>query len=109
MVNRKLMAALGAATVATTLGVSTGAAHADPPASLASPPVHQHFIVLPDGTWIEVGPDLCENPDLRLAFNEFHHNIHHSDGTTLGPQDGAPGLHDGEGVELIGRRGCDNN
>jgi hypothetical protein len=50
---------------------------------------------------------------LRLhAFNEFHYNIHHSGDpvhgnvATLGPQDGASGLHNGSGAEVIGVPGC---
>jgi len=108
MVHRKLAGALGVATIVTTALLSGSAVHADPPDMLTptQPPVHRHYIVLQDGTQIAVGPDICANEDLRLAFNEFHFNIHHSNGETLGPQDGAPGLHDGEGVELIGLPGC---
>jgi hypothetical protein len=72
----------------------------------AQPPVRRHYIELEDGTRIPVGPNLCENPDLRLAFNEFHFNIHHSNGEALGPQGGAPGLHDGHGAEIVGVPGC---
>ena len=49
---------------------------------------------------------------LQLAFNEFHFNIHDSAlpgiGAidTLGPQDGAPGLHDGLGADMTAIRGC---
>ena len=69
-------------------------------------------IVQEDGTLIPVGPNLCENPNLRQAFNEFHFNIHHSqvpgigDIETLGPQNGAPGLHNGHGAEIVGVGGC---
>jgi len=113
MKNRKLCGALGAAAVATTgLLMSAGSIFADPPSTLTSPPLHRHFLVLPDGTQKPVGPNLCEHPELQQAFNEFHYNIHHSEnppGThieTLGPQGGAPGLHNGHGAEIIGVRGC---
>jgi hypothetical protein len=89
-----------------------GASLADPPSQLISPPNHQHFIVTPDGDLVPVGPQICQDPSLRQAFNEFHYNIHHSvvPGIgaipTLGPQDGAPGLHNGRGAEVIGVPGC---
>lgn len=69
-------------------------------------PPHRHFVVKPDGTRVPVGPQVCENPALMPAFEQFHFNIHHSFipgvGTvhTLGPQDGAPGLHNGKGADL---------
>jgi hypothetical protein len=88
-----------------------GVGLADPPNSLVSPPDHRHFIVTSDGL-VPVGPQICQNSNLRQAFNEFHYNIHHSevpglgDIPTLGPQDGAPGLHNGRGADMIGVRGC---
>jgi hypothetical protein len=88
-----------------------GAGLADPPSTLVDPPNHRHFIVTADGL-VPVGPQICGNPNLQQAFNEFHYNIHHSevpgigDIPTVGPQDGAPGLHNGVGAELIGVRGC---
>ena len=39
-------------------------------------PAHRHFIVAPDGTQIEVGPQACGNPKMQTAFNEFHANVH---------------------------------
>ena len=65
-------------------------------------PPHRHFIQGPTGK-----PQVCEHPELMPAFEQFHFNIHHSFipgfGTvhTLGPQDGAPGLHDGNGADLV--------
>jgi hypothetical protein len=62
-------------------------------------PPHRHFIDTPSGKLVPVGPQVCENPELMSAFEQFHFNVHHSfippDITvhTLGPQDGAPGLH----------------
>jgi hypothetical protein len=93
-----------------------GAALADPPSTLPNPPNHRHFIQEPDGTLVPVGPQICGHPEMQQAFNEFHYNVHHSEypdghgGTvfvpTLGPQDGAPGLNNGRGGEIIGIGGC---
>ena len=66
---------------------------------IADVPPHRHFIQTDSGKLVPVGPQVCERPELMPAFEQFHHNIHHSFipgfGTvhTLGPQDGAPGLH----------------
>ena len=79
-------------------------------AALADPstpfvPAHRHFIMTANGNLVEVGPNVCDNPAMRDAFEQFHHNVHHSNGTTVGPQGGAKGLHDGQGAELV-PRGC---
>lgn len=66
---------------------------------IADVPPHRHFIQNDSGKLVPVGPQVCERPELMPAFEQFHHNVHHSlvpgFGTvhTLGPQDGAPGLH----------------
>jgi hypothetical protein len=79
---------------------------------LVSPPNHRHFIVTPNGGRVPVGPQICSDASVQQAFNEFHYNVHHSevpgigDIPTLGPQDGARGLHNGIGAEVIGVRGC---
>lgn len=84
---------------------------ADPPDTLISPPNHRHFIVTPAGV-VPVGPQICGHPEMQQAFNQFHYNIHHSqvpgigDVPTLGPQAGAPGLHNDRGAEVIGVPGC---
>jgi hypothetical protein len=89
-----------------------GAGLADPPGDLISPPNHRHFLRMPDGELVPIGPQICGRPGVQDAFNQFHYNVHHSevpgigDIDTLGPQDGAPGLHDGSGPEVIGVRGC---
>ena len=78
-----------------------GVAIADP--GLSNVPAHRHFVKQANGALVEVGPRLCDNPDLQHAFN--HANIHsHTlrDGTqigAIGPV--APGLHNGSGPELI--------
>jgi hypothetical protein len=110
---KRKLTVLGVAALVAAGSVMTATnAFADPPSTLISPPFHRHFLVLPDGTRIPIGPNLCEHPELQQAFNEFHYNIHHSESSpgvhveTLGPQGGAPGLHNGQGAEIIGVRGC---
>ena len=90
--------------------VPSGAALADPGLTDVRP--HQHFLVTPNGDRVPIGPDICGDPDLQQAFNQFHYNVHHSasgpgtDVETLGPQHGAPGLHDDRGADLtVGRCG----
>lgn len=89
---------------ASALALVPAAALADP--NLPNVPRHQHYIVTPSGDLVPVGPDFCDNPDLQWAFNQFHYNIHRSGTQTLGPQNGAPGLHDGQGADLS-VTGCD--
>ena len=92
-----------------------GTALADPPDMLINPPNHRHFIQNADGTLVPVGPQICGRPEMQQAFNAFHYNVHHSEFPsptgpvivpTLGPQDGARGLHNGQGAEIVGVRGC---
>jgi hypothetical protein len=67
---------------------------------------HRHFIQTQAGL-VEVGPILCDDPSLQQAFNQFHINVHSSSTSpvtpiqTLGPQHGAPGLHNDNGAELV--------
>jgi hypothetical protein len=119
MINRTLCGTLGAAALATIATLSlAGTSSADPPDMLPDAPIHRHFIKTANGRFVPVGPNLCQYPDLQQAFNEFHYNIHHSEypapGQTppvvsvpsLGPQNGAPGLHNNHGAEIVGVRGC---
>ena len=87
-----------------------GSGLADP--NVPNIPPHQHFIVTAQGEWIAIGPQVCpagSAPELQRAFNQFHVNIHHSEipGVgpieTLGPQGGAPGLHNLIGSDMQGR------
>ena len=48
---------------------------------------------------VPVGPDICADPKMQTAFNQFHYNVHHQ-------HFGAPGLHDGQGGEVFGIFGC---
>jgi hypothetical protein len=54
------------------LGISGGAL------AQAPPPIfpHQHFLLLPDGSQLPVGPDICANPESAQGFYGFHQNIH---------------------------------
>ena len=75
-------------------------AAADP--NLPSVNAHRHYIAAPNGTFHEVGPDLCGNPNhagIKKAFSQFHNNVHvASSPGALG--DAAPGLHDHRGAEI---------
>jgi hypothetical protein len=87
------------AVVTIALSALAGTVGADPSdLFIAAVPPHRHFIQTDSGKLVPVGPQVCEHPELMPAFEQFHHNIHHSFvpgfGTvhTLGPQQGAPGL-----------------
>jgi len=90
--------------------VPAGASLADP--GLSDVRAHQHYLQTPNGDRVPIGPNVCANPDLQDAFNQFHYNIHGSASSpttpveTLGPQHGAPGLHDDKGGDLA-ITGCD--
>lgn len=68
---------------------------------------HRHFLVVAGSNPIvylaEIGPDLCDNPNLQNAFNQFHNNLHVATASSIGPA--APGLHNTQGAELVSR-GC---
>jgi hypothetical protein len=90
------------ALVAGALMVATvGQSLADP--DVTDIPPHRHYVRLADGTRVEVGPRVCDNPALQHAFNQFHVNTHQFESGTLGPV--APGLHNGIQTELTAR-GC---
>jgi hypothetical protein len=84
-------------------GVSV--AVADP--NLTNVRAHRHFVLTPSDELVQVGPRLCDDASLQTAFNQFHYNVHHSFSSpttpvpTLGPQDGAPGLHNSQGADLV--------
>jgi hypothetical protein len=97
------------------LVIATGVLIAGAVVAVADPnvpniPAHRHFRQTPAGL-VEVGPRLCDDPSLQQAFNQFHINVHESATSpvtpiqTLGPQHGAPGLHNTKGAELIAT-GC---
>jgi hypothetical protein len=68
---------------------------ADP--NLTNVPRHRHWVANPNGL-VEVGPRVCDNPDLQNAFNQFHNNIHFATASSVGPA--APGLHNFSGADL---------
>src|SRR4051812_35625811 len=76
---------------------------ADP--NLNNVPKHSHWLVTgtaPNLVYLsQVGPDLCNNPNLQNAFNQFHNNIHSAGSSAIGPA--APGLHNGQGAEIASR------
>lgn len=74
---------------------------ADP--NLTNIPRHRHWVQTPAGNLVQVGPRLCDNPNLQNAFNQFHNNIHIATGASIGPA--APGLHNFNGAELLSS-GC---
>jgi len=62
-------------------------------------PRHRHFVRTADGSLVEVGPRVCDNPSLQSAFNQFHNNVHMVTAAGIGPA--APGLHNFTGAELM--------
>jgi hypothetical protein len=93
------------------LGIVTGVLFGGATMAVADPgvpniPAHRHFVLNASGKQVEVGPRLCDNASLQHAFNQFHINVHSSATSpttpidTLGPQHGAPGLHNFSGGEL---------
>lgn len=96
----KLRLAAGVLTglVATLIFVATS--RADP--NLTNIPPHRHFVRTPSGELVPVGPQICGNPQLQKAFNEFHNNVHAVSATGIGPA--APGLHNLQGAELLSGR-----
>ena len=95
----RLAVALVTGVAAVTIAVATS--KADP--KLTNVPRHRHFISTPSGDLVEVGPNLCDNPNLQNAFNQFHNNIHVVSSSGIGPA--APGLHNFTGADVLSR-GC---
>lgn len=80
-------------------------AFADP--GLPTIPRHRHYIDTPGSDEnVEVGPRVCENPDLQGAFNQFHSNLHIAVPGSPGPDQSAPGLHNDVGGEITAIPGC---
>ena len=84
----------------------TGVAVATADPNVPNITAHRHFLATPSGL-VQVGPRLCDDPKFQNGFNQFHINIHASATSpttpidTLGPQHGAPGLHNINGAELV--------
>ncbi len=64
---------------------------------------HRHFIQTPTGQLVAVGPQVCEDPSLQHAFNQFHSNVHFALPGSTGPEESAPGLHNHRGAEITAR------
>ena len=81
---------------------SAGLVRAD--SDLPNIPPHRHFIVTSSGELVAVGPQVCGNPVLQAAFNQFHSNVHHAVSDSTGPEESAPGLHNGYGADITATR-----
>lgn len=90
------------ATFVASLG-ATAIAVADPNLPNITP--HRHFVENEQGRLVQVGPRVCDNPNLQRAFNQFHSNIHVKVEESPGPEHSAPGLHNFRGGEITAR-GC---
>jgi hypothetical protein len=104
---RLVFLALLVGALAVGLFLMPGVGAADP--DLNDVAAHRHFLVVGSGASLkylaQVGPDVCDHPDLQSAFNEFHNNLHvATPGDAIGPA--APGLHNTRGAEIV-PRGCD--
>jgi hypothetical protein len=54
--------------------VNTAGVQADP--KVPDVPAHRHWQLTGNGTWAEVGPRVCDNPNVQAGFNQFHVNVH---------------------------------
>jgi hypothetical protein len=65
------------------LGALAGTA---PTANADGVPNHNHFLTTPGhGNVVQVGPHVCDNPDvLHGAFHNFHENVHTGAPTAVG-------------------------
>jgi hypothetical protein len=92
-------------TIAAAVLIGATVAVADP--NVPNIAAHRHFLATPSGKLVQVGPRLCDDARVQDGFNQFHINIHASATSpttptdTLGPQHGAPGLHNINGAELV--------
>jgi hypothetical protein len=95
---RKLLFVVAAVAMLSPVAIAV----ADP--NLPNVPRHRHFVETPTGDRVEVGPRVCDDAGLQDAFNQFHNNVHRPfrvpAGEVLGPDQGAPGLHNDRGGEL---------
>jgi hypothetical protein len=96
----KLRLAVGIVAGMATIVITVATSRADP--NLNNVPRHRHFVKTPAGL-VEVGPRVCDDPNLQRAFDQFHNNVHVATGSSIGPA--APGLHNFTGAELLAS-GC---
>ena len=97
----KARLAVGIVASLATILIAVATSQADP--NLTNVPKHRHFIRTESGSLVEVGPRVCDDPNLQRAFDQFHNNIHVATGSSIGPA--APGLHNFTGAEVLSR-GC---
>jgi hypothetical protein len=93
----KIRLALGGMIGVAAVFAVVATSRADP--NLTNIPKHRHYIKTATGALVEVGPDVCDNPKLQNAFNQFHNNIHAVSAAGIGPA--APGLHNLQGAEVM--------
>ena len=93
--------ALGAAAGIAAIFITVAVTRADP--NLHNVPRHRHFVKTATGQLVEVGPRVCDDPNLQRAFDQFHNNVHVATGSSIGPA--APGLHNFLGADLMAS-GC---
>ena len=93
----KTRLAVGLLGVAAAISVAAAKMRADP--ELPNVPPHRHYIKAADGSLVQVGPRVCDDPSLQKAFNQFHNNIHVATGSSIGPA--APGLHNFKGADVM--------
>ena len=91
----KMRALLASVLLVGLVGFSAATATADP--NLNNVPAHRHWIQLNSGETVQVGPSVCDNPNLQEAFNQFHNNLHAS----AGSRSGGAGLHNGTGGDHV--------
>ena len=93
-------------TIAAGVLIAGGATVASADPNVPNITAHRHFLATPSGL-VQVGPRLCDDPKFQKGFNQFHINVHASATSpttpidTLGPQHGAPGVHNLKGAELV--------
>jgi hypothetical protein len=96
VVHLKARALLASAVLVGLVMFSAATAAADP--NLSNVPPHRHWIQLTSGEKVQVGPNVCDNPNLQQAFNQFHNNLHALTPSGIGRP--APGLHNSRGSEI---------
>jgi hypothetical protein len=97
----KARLAVGVAASMAAILIAVATSRADP--NLKDVPAHRHFVRTESGSLVEVGPRVCDDPNLQRAFDQFHNNVHVASGSAIGPA--APGLHNLTGAEVLSR-GC---
>jgi hypothetical protein len=81
--------------------VMASASFADPNLPNVTP--HRHWLGDP-ANGVQIGPKVCDNPNVQQAFNQFHNNAHIATPASIGKA--APGLHNGHGGEIRATLGC---